>query len=124
MKQMEILSLKLSIFYRRSVLLARARATPHSGVDLLGRKLQMKIRDLVGRDVRIALNATSKRRAVTYGPLAGAMVVSVILWRYVPGWTWAVLTLGDLATFAFVGSHWANQDALRRDTVAKGRENG
>jgi hypothetical protein len=78
----------------------------------------VKLSHLFGRDVRNALNASWKRRVVSYAPLSIVFIAGILGGDRVPWWVWPAVVFADLIVFAFVGSHWANQDATAAEREA------
>lgn len=76
----------------------------------------MRFTNYSRRDVRQALHATVQRRIITYTPITIAIILGIVFWNFVPLWVWNVVIVGDLIVFLIVGNHWANKDALAKQS--------
>lgn len=74
----------------------------------------MRLRNLFGRDVRRAMNATTRRRLVAYVPLVVLLIGMVFFPNSIAEWIWLVLVGGALIVNLILGNRWATQDALKK----------
>lgn len=74
----------------------------------------MRLRSLFGRDVRRAINATTRRRLVAYVPLVVLLIGMVFFPNSVAEWIWFLLVGGALIVNLILGNRWASKDALEK----------
>lgn len=79
----------------------------------------MRLRDALGRDVRLAINATGPRRAISLGSTAVLVALAIIFASVTPWWLWLVLLGLEAVIFLILGNAWANKDAVAANRGAK-----